>query len=84
MCSPMSRRLQVILDDTEFDELQHDAESEGVTTSEWVRRALRQARRHRATDPARKLAAIRAATKHSFPTADIDDMLAEIEQGYAS
>ena len=81
----MSKRLQVILDDAEFDELQAVAELDGMTTSEWVRRTLRRARLERvAADPARKLAAIRAATTHSFPTADIDQMLAEIEQGYAS
>ena len=81
----MSKRLQVILDDVEFDELQAVAELDGMTTSEWVRRTLRRARLERvASDPARKLAAIRAATAHSFPTADIDQMLAEIEQGYAS
>lgn len=81
----MSKRLQVILDDAEFDELQAVAELDGMTTSEWVRRTLRRARLERvAADPARKLAAIRAATAHSFPTADIDQMLAEIEQGYAS
>ena len=33
-------------------------------------------------DPARKLAAVRAAVGHEFPTADIDAMLEEIESGY--
>lgn len=32
----------------------------------------------------RKLAAIRAAARHEFPTADIDRMLNEIESGYRS
>ena len=83
--SSMSKRLQVVLNDAEFEELHEVAERDGVTTSEWVRRALRQARRERTmTDPARKLGAIRAANRHAFPTGDIDQMLAEIEQGYAS
>jgi hypothetical protein len=44
---------------------------------------MRQARRSSTDrDPARKLAAIRAAARHSFPTADIEQMLAEIESGY--
>ena len=30
----------------------------------------------------RKLRAIREAAKHEFPTADIEDMLREIEAGY--
>ena len=33
-------------------------------------------------DVSKKLEAIRAAAKHEFPTGDIEDMLAEIEQGY--
>ena len=51
--------------------------------SEWVRQALRHARRVAAAgDPARKLEVIRAGAGHDFPTADIDEMLAEIESGY--
>jgi hypothetical protein len=30
-----------------------------------------------------KLQALRLATAHSFPTADIDEMLAQIEDGYS-
>jgi hypothetical protein len=54
-----------------------------MTVAEWVRQALRAARRRRAVgDPKKKIAAIRAAARHSFPTADIEQMLAEIERGY--
>jgi len=35
-------------------------------------------------DHRKKLAILRAATHHSFPTADIDHMLQEIEQGHSS
>ncbi|MCK5375912.1 MAG: hypothetical protein KAJ97_02445 [Acidobacteria bacterium] len=35
-----------------------------------------------AGDAERKLAAIRAADRHGYPTADIDLMLGEIERGY--
>jgi hypothetical protein len=50
---------------------------------EWVRRARRGARMHEPeTDPHVKLKAIRDAVQHSFPTADVDQMLAEIERGY--
>jgi hypothetical protein len=31
----------------------------------------------------RKLEAVRLAARHDYPTADIDRMLEEIEQGYA-
>jgi hypothetical protein len=32
----------------------------------------------------KKLDSVRAAVRHSFPTADINDMLAEIERGYGA
>lgn len=81
----MSRRLQVILDDQEFAELQSAAKAHGTTVSEWVRQSLRNARRAEPSgDLDTKLAALRAAARHSFPTSDIDGMLAEIERGYSA
>jgi hypothetical protein len=81
----MSKRLQVVLSDEELEQLREAASREGLTVSEWVRQALRRARRERpAGGRARKLAAVRAAARHSFPTADIDQMLNEIERGYGS
>jgi len=81
----MSKRLQVVLDDDEFEELKRVARSEGSTVSDLVRRALRQSRNTRATgDMDTKLAVLRAAVRHDFPTADIEDVLADIERGYAS
>jgi hypothetical protein len=79
----MSKRLQVLLDDQEFEAVRDVAVREGMTMSEWVRQLLRTASRDRpAGDQARKLAAVRAAARHSFPTGDIDQMLVEIERGY--
>jgi len=79
----MSRRLQVIMPDSEFEELRRAAARHGTTVSEWVRQALRRVDREDAAgDVERKLAAVRAAGRHSFPTADIDVMLEEIEHGY--
>lgn len=81
----MSKRLQVILAEDEFEQLRAAAREQGMTVSEWVRQALRVARAGRSEgDPARKLAAVRAAVRHEFPTADIDVMLEEIERGYGS
>ena len=61
------------------------AHEQGLTVSEWVRRELRRARLQRPEgDSARKFAAVRAAARHDFPTADIGEMLAEIERGYAA
>ena len=54
-----------------------------MNVSEWVRHALRRARRAEpAIEAGRKLEAVRAAVTHGFPTADIDQMLREIERGY--
>jgi hypothetical protein len=79
----MSTRLQVVLEEQELDEIRVAAAREGLTVSEWVRQSLRRARRATGGgDSARKLAVIRAAAGHAFPTADVDRMLAEIESGY--
>ena len=79
----MSKRLQVILDDAELRDIQRIAQTKQMTVAEWVRQTLRAARRGEATgDVARKLEAIQAAARHSAPTADIDQMLREIEAGY--
>ncbi len=79
----MSKRLQVILDDEEYSEIQRFARRHRMNVSEWVRHALRRARRSEpAIDAGRKLEAIRAAVGHAFPTADIEQMRQEIERGY--
>lgn len=80
----MSKRLQVLLDEGEMRDLRRAARRSNVTVAEWVRRALRNARRREPTrDAERKLAAVRAAATHAFPTGDVAQMLAEIERGYA-
>lgn len=79
----MSKRLQVLLPDQEMAEIQRFARRERVTVGEWVRRVLREARtRQPVNDPEAKLKAVRKAARYSFPTADIEEMLSEIEQGY--
>lgn len=79
----MSIRLQVVLEAAELREIQKAARRDRLTVSEWVRRSLRDARRRQpGRDAGRKLQAVRVAARHSFPTADIDQMLAEIESGY--
>lgn len=79
----MSKRLQVILDDAEWEEIREVAERHRLSVSEWVRRTLREARRRvPAGSRDRKLAALRAATRHEFPSGDVQRILAEIERGY--
>jgi hypothetical protein len=79
----MPKRLQVILQDPEYREIQRVARSRRMSIAEWVRQALAVARRQEPLgNLSQKLEAIRAASRHSFPTPDIDTMLAEIESGY--
>jgi hypothetical protein len=79
----MAKRLQVILQDPEYREIQRIARSRRMSIAEWVRQALSVAsRREPLGDSAKKLDLIRAAARHHFPTADIDDMLQQIERGY--
>jgi hypothetical protein len=77
----MARRLHVRLADSELQEIQQIAQDRQMTTEQWVREALGEARRRegRVED---KLEAVRKAVSHSFPTADVEQMLSEIEQGY--
>jgi len=77
------KRLQVLMEDEELREIQRSARRERVTTAEWVRQRLREARERQARpDVATKLAAVQAAYRHQGPTADIEQMLSEIERGY--
>jgi hypothetical protein len=79
----MSKRLQVLLDEQEWREIRRAARGQRTTVAEWVRQALRAARRRQPSTTAdRKLSALRAALRHHHPTADIDQMNAEIERGY--
>ena len=79
----MSKRLQVLLEESEFRDIQRLARAKRMTVAEWVRQVLRAARlREPRGDVDRKLGVVRAALRHSFPTGEIDQILAEIERGY--
>ena len=81
----MAKRLQVILQDPEYREIQRMARARHLSLAEWVRQALELARRREPIGSAgKKLEAIRAAARYEFPVSDIDDMLAEIEKGYGT
>jgi hypothetical protein len=81
----MAKRLQVIIQDPEYREIQRMARSRHMSIAEWVRQALNLARRREPLgDMGRKLDVIRAATRHDYPSGDIDAMLAEIEIGYGA
>ncbi|MCC6930761.1 MAG: hypothetical protein IT359_17355 [Gemmatimonadaceae bacterium] len=79
----MTTRLQVLLEDDELAEIRRFAKLHRMTVAEWVRQALRRARRDEsAVDPRRKLAAVREASRGEYPTGDIQQMLTEIKGGY--
>lgn len=79
----MSKRLQVLLPDQDMSAIQRLAKRDRLTVGEWVRRALVDARASRPViEPEAKLKAVRRAVQHAFPTADIEQMLREIEKGY--
>lgn len=78
----MSKRLQVLLPDKEMAEIRRIARRQELSVGEWVRRSLRAARSQESKSIEAKLEAIREAAKLSFPTADIRQMIEEIESGY--
>jgi hypothetical protein len=81
----MAKRLQVILQDPEYREIQKMARTRRMSLAEWVRQALDLARRREPLGTTgKKLEVIRAAAQHDYPTGDIDTMLADIEKGYGS
>ena len=73
----------MLFDEAEWREIQRAAKAERTTVAEWVRQALRIARRDTSSkDVDAKLTAIRNAARHQFPTADMEQMNAEIARGY--
>lgn len=71
------------MDDDELESIRRLARRDRVTTAEWVRQRLREAREARAgPDIATKLAAIQRASQLRAPAPDIEQMLAEVERGY--
>jgi hypothetical protein len=81
----MSKRLQVLLKDPEYREIRQAARARNLSVAEWVRQALRAVRRSEPSGSAdKKIAAIRAAARFEYPTADIEQMLEEIERGYGA
>lgn len=78
----MTKRLQIVVDDEEHERFRKAAAREGLTLSEWVRRALGRAREtQKGPTASRKIAALDRALKCDHATSDMDEMLAEIEKG---
>ena len=81
----MSKRLQVILKDPEYREIQRVAKSRHMSIAQWVRQALDLARRGEPMGSlGKKLETVRRAAQYQYPAGDIDLMLSEIEAGYSA
>ncbi len=79
----MSKRLQVLLEETELEEIKRIARRHRMTVAEWVRQSLRASRANEPTTSVNsKLDALAQAAELSFPSPDIEQMLAEIASGY--
>lgn len=79
----MTKRLQVLFDDDELAAIQALAKRRRLATAAWVREVLRAARAAAEYPlPEAKLRAVREAAALSYPIADIEGVLAEIERGY--
>ena len=82
MANTSSAWRSYLLEEAEWRDLQRAARADKTTVAEWVRRALRQARRSTSSKGARrKHAAILAATRHAFPAPSIEQMNRVIERG---
>jgi hypothetical protein len=67
----VTKRLQVILQDPEYRDIQRAADAQRMTIAAWVRQALAMARRREPVgDSGKKLDVVRAATRHSYPSTD--------------
>ena len=81
----MAKRLQVILKDPEYREIQRAARSRHMSIAEWVRQALDLAcRREPLGSIGKKLEIVHKAARYDYPVGDVDSMLAEIEAGYGT
>ncbi len=81
----MAKRLQVILKDSDYREIQRAARSRHMSVAEWVRQALvLERQRESVGGVGKKLEVIRGAARWDYPTGDIDGILVEIERGYGS
>jgi hypothetical protein len=81
----MAKRLQVLLKDPDYREIQRVARSRHMSVAEWVRQALESARRQEPVGSVgKKLDSIRIAVRHEYPSGDVEDILAEIESGYGA
>jgi hypothetical protein len=76
----MSHRLQVLIPEELDARIRKAASRDRVSKGEWVRRAIELALRE-GTDATRRLDPLSRLSQLEGPTADIDQLLGEIEKG---
>jgi hypothetical protein len=78
----MSHRLQVLLEEHEHQALKRAARRRGTSMSDYVRAVLRESWGAEPSAPVEvKLAVVREAAGHAYPTAEPEEMEAEIRSG---
>lgn len=81
----MPKRLQIVLKDSEYRNIQRAARSRRMSIAEWARQALQSARRQEPVGSmGKKLESVRIAAQFEFPTGDADRLQSEIEEGYVA
>lgn len=80
----MSKRLQILLPDDEYRAVERVARRRGKSVSQLVRDSLRRTSAEEdEMDPEARIAAILRFARFSGPSADIEEILADIERGRA-
>ena len=70
------------MDEQELEQLRRCASREGLTLSEWARRALQRAQSSQTgPTPAEKVEAMEHALRLGHPTGDMEEILSTIEEG---
>ena len=78
----MGKRLEILLDDAEYAVVEEAARRQGISVSDWARHMLRDAPRYERDRAERKRKALAKGLQCNHPTADIEQMLQEIKDGY--
>jgi Ribbon-helix-helix protein, copG family len=78
----MSKRLQIVMPDDEYGAVERAARRRGKPLSQLVRESLRRTvSEEHEVDPETRIAAILRFARFSGPSADIDEILSDIERG---
>ncbi len=78
----MSKRLQVLFPDNEFNEIQKISQLNKQTIAQWVRDSIRSVIiKNSLLSPEKKIAKLLKYTKYSGPAGEIHEILKQIEKG---